>query len=198
MKRFLIFLCSVLVLSGCASGGRVSLEDGDKMMQTDQWTKMDSEQAAKKIMQDLITHGGFIDYQQELGHKPKLYIKKVENKTADPYFNIDELNNAFLTEISRSGKFKLLDEKNAKEVEEALKKTHDGRTKQSDVRSLVKKSGAEVLIFGEITSQPKREGRQVVNEYTVNIKLTDMESNEEIARMQYGVSKYKKQGWFSL
>lgn len=53
MKRFLIFLCSVLVLSGCASGGRVSLEDGDKMMQTDQWTKMDSEQAAKK------NHAGF-------------------------------------------------------------------------------------------------------------------------------------------
>lgn len=196
MKRFLTALCAMLALSGCASGGRVSLEEGDKMMRTDRWTKMDSDQAAKKLMQDLMTHGGFNDYVQELGHRPKIYTKKIENKTADPYFNIDELNNAFLTELSRSGKFKLLNEKNTKEIEEALRKTHDGRTKQSDVRSLVKKSGVEVLIFGEITSQPKREGRQVVNEYTVNITLTEAETEEEIARMQFGTSKYKKQGWF--
>ena len=100
--RFLLCILA-LGLSACSTtGGRVSTAEGDAMMKTDRWTKVDSETAAQEIMTQLYEHPAWQEYVDNLGHKPKLFIKDITNNTADPYFRISELNNALLKQISKS------------------------------------------------------------------------------------------------
>ena len=70
-----------------------------------------------------------------------------------------------------------------------------GTVKRDDIRKIAE-TGAEMLIFGEITMEPVIQDGLTVNEYTVNMRLTDISSKEEIARMDYTTTKYVKRGAF--
>lgn len=198
MKIKTILLSGLLIFTGACStvGGRLSTAEGDAMMKTGKWTKVDSETAAAEIMAQMTSHPVFADYAGKLGHKPKLFIRDVENKTADPYFRVDELNNALLNRISRSGRFVLIDRAAAQKINQEIVYQMSGTVKRDDIRKIAE-TGAEMLIFGEITMEPVIQDGLTVNEYTVNMRLTDISSKEEIARMDYTTTKYVKRGAFS-
>lgn len=179
MKKLFAIISLTLALTACAGGGRVSLEQGDAMMQTDKWTTVDTKNAIDDIMEQLKTHPSFIEYTEQLGRKPKLYIQNIENSTADPHFRIAELNNALLKSLSRSGKFVLINMRNQNEIGKALADQRKGRVRKEDIVSAAKRLGADMLIFGQITNTPNVNGRQKVNEYTVTVSLTILESSEE-------------------
>lgn len=179
MKKLLTIISLTLALTACASGGRVSLEQGDAMMRTDKWTTVDTNNAIKDIMEQLSTHPSFVEYTEQLGRKPKLYIQKLENSTADPHFRTAELNNAFLKALSRSGKFVLINMRNQDEIGKALAEQRKGRVRKEDILSAAKLLGADMAIFGQITNTPNISGRQRVNEYTATVSLTILESSEE-------------------
>ncbi len=198
MKIKIIILGSLLIAAGACStvGGRLSTAEGDAMMKTGKWTKVDSEAAAGEIMAQLAAHPALADYIGRLGHKPKLFIKDVENKTADPYFRVEELNNALLKRISRTGRFVLIDRAAAQKINQELAYQMGGTVKKSDIRKIAE-TGAEILIFGEITMEPVIQDGLTVNEYTVNMRLSDISSKEEIARMDYTTTKYVKRRAFA-
>ncbi len=195
MKKILLTLLITICLTSCSSGGRVSLDKGDKMMETDKWTKVDTNNAVEEILDQMYTHNGYINYKNSLGRKPKIFIKDVTNATADPYFRVDELNNALLKELSRSGNFVIVNRKNSDSLNDELSYQRGGTVKEQDIASAINETGADTLIFGEITMQPVRTGNQVVNEYTVNMTLTNLETKEEIARMDFSATKYRKEGF---
>ncbi len=197
LKKSCLLILLTASLAACGtSGGRVTLEEGDAMMKTDRWTKVDSETAAKQIMAQLYDYPAWDRYVANLGHRPKLFIKDVENKTADPYFRIDELNNALLKQISRTGDFVLIDRAQTEKINDELKYQRGGTVVAKDIQK-IEETGADTLIFGEITMEPIRDGGQTVKEYTVNIRMTNIRTKEEIARMDYSVTKYTKRGALS-
>ncbi len=201
-KMILAFLCSgFLFLEGCSgvTAGRISAEEGDLKASsiTDKWIKKDSENAAKEIMNQLATHRGFQRYMAKLNHQPVLYIRDVSNQTEDAYFPIAELNNALLKEISRSGEFVLLDRAASQKLEEELAYQHGGATKRKTAKKVGQFENVDLMIFGEITMQKISEKGETVKQYTVNMRLTDLETGVEIARMDYEVQKFMERSRFS-
>ena len=70
--------------------------------------------------------------------------------------------------------------------------------KEEDIKSIGKASGADLILFGEVIMDEKRMGGQTLKEYSVIIKLTNIESGEEVSRVTYETTKYSKQKRFSL
>ncbi|NCB49061.1 MAG: hypothetical protein EOM53_00035 [Alphaproteobacteria bacterium] len=191
---------SLLLLAGCSGvkAGRISASEGDTRASaiTDKWIKQDSVNAAKEIISQLETHRGFRRYLNKLKRQPVLYIREVSNETEDAYFPIEELNNALLKEISRTGDFILLDRASSKKLEEELAYQHGGATKRKTAKKVGQFENVDAMIFGEITMQKIQEGGETVKQYTVNIRLTNLETGVEIARMDFETQKYLERGAF--
>ena len=67
-----------------------------------------------------------------------------------------------------------------------------------DIKKIGKSSGADLIVFGNINMNPKTFMGKTTKDYSVNIRITDIESGEEVARTRYKLSKYSKRnkiGW---
>ncbi|MBP3404153.1 MAG: hypothetical protein J6L82_09660 [Alphaproteobacteria bacterium] len=202
MKKtfFALALGSVLLIQGCASfkAERLSTAEGDEkaMSITDEWLLTDTEIAVKDIIKQLDSHRGYQRYLAQLGHRPRLFIAEVQNETSEAYFPIDDLNDELLNEFSASGDYVLIDAAARDKILKELQYQSDGMVKASDIKKVGKATGAEVLIFGAVRMNPKTLNGKTIKEYTVNLRITEIESGEEVARVRTKTSKYSKRSGF--
>lgn len=202
MKK--MFLVVLLLLAACGptiKAERMTTSQGDKkaMQITDDWVATDTNLAVDFITEKLTNTGRYKRYLRENGYKiPKIFIGEVENNTSEDSFPISVLNNKLLDYFFESGDFDVIDQKNRKKLLDEIKYQNSGMVKESDIKSIGKASGADLILFGEVVMDEKRMGGQTLKEYSVIIKLTDVESGEEVSRVTYETTKYSKQKRFSL
>ena len=195
MKRTFIALMTIaaLTLQGCAGfkAERLSTAEGDEkaMEITDEWLLTDTENAVNEIMKQLDTNRGFRQYMNQLGHRPKLFIAEVQNETSEAYFPIDDMNDELLTQMSETGDFRLINAAARDRILKEIQYQNEGMVKPSDIRKIGKQTGADRM-------NPKTLKGKTIKEYTVNLRFTDIESGEEVARMRTKASKYSKRGGF--
>lgn len=179
---------------------RVSLEESDKkaMTITDEWVATDTENAAKAILKQMENHRGFQSYLAKLGRRPKIFIGEVQNQTSEAYFPVGDLNDEILNEFSASGDYVLIDAASRDKIIKEIKYQNDGMVKPEDIKRIGKASGADLIIFGDVRMKPETMSGKTVKDYSVNIRMTDIESGEEVLRTRYKTSKYSKRsgaGW---
>lgn len=202
MKKICIAL--LLVLTACGptiKAQRMTTAEGDKkaMTITDDWVATDTNLAVDYITDKLTNTGRYKRYLRENSYKtPKIFIGEVENNTSEDSFPISALNNKILDYFFESGDFDVIDQKNRKKLLEEIRYQNSGMVKEEDIKSIGKASGADLILFGEVIMDEKRMGGQTLKEYSVIIKLTDIESGEEVSRVTYETTKYSKQKRFSL
>lgn len=202
MKKICIAL--LLILTACGPtirAQRMTTAEGDKkaMTITDDWVATDTNLAVDYITDKLTNTGRYKRYLRENSYKtPKIFIGEVENNTSEDSFPISALNNKILDYFFESGDFDVIDQKNRKKLLEEIRYQNSGMVKEEDIKSIGKASGADLILFGEVIMDEKRMGGQTLKEYSVIIKLTDIESGEEVSRVTYETTKYSKQKRFSL
>ena len=196
-------LSLMVLVSGCGptiKTERVSAEKSDELALniTDEWVAADTTASAEYIIDQINTHKGFQRYLATLGRRPKLFIGEVQNQTSEAYFPIEDLNDELLNEFSASGDFVLIDEKARDRLIKEIKYQHDGMVKPEDIKKIGKASGADLIIFGDVRMKPETLKGKTVKDYSVNMRMTDIESGEEVFRSRYKTSKYSKRsgtGW---
>lgn len=201
-KMFCTFgVCALM--SACAPAiktERVSLEESDKkaMTITDEWIATDTENASKAILSQIEKHNGFQKYLARLGRRPKIFVGEVQNQTSEAYFPIDDLNDELLNEFSSSGDYIIIDVAARDRILKEITYQNDGMVKPEDIKKIGKASGADLIIMGDIRMKPQTLSGRTVKDYSVNIRMTDIESGEEVLRTRYKTSKYSKRsgaGW---
>ena len=68
----------------------------------------------------------------------------------------------------------------------------------SQIKSIGKQAGADLLVFGAVRMQPRSRGGKTIKQYSVNIRMTNLESAVEVLRTRVKVQKYSQQsssGW---
>jgi hypothetical protein len=152
------------------------------------WNDSDSRIVADKMVNDLLTSEKFKDYIKEKGSKPAIVVGLIKNKTSE---HIDAANyvKKFELAIYNSNVAELV------ESDEFRDKLRLERAQQQDfadpatVSQWGKEIGADVMLFGEMTSETDTyNNRRVVN-YVTTLFLTDIETNK---RVWYGQHEIKK------
>jgi penicillin-binding protein activator len=152
------------------------------------WNDSDSRMVADKMVNDLLTSEKFKDYIKEKGSKPAIVVGLIKNKTSE---HIDAANyvKKFELAIYNSNVAELV------ESDEFRDKLRLERAQQQDfadpatVSQWGKEIGADVMLFGEMTSETDTyNNRRVVN-YVTTLFLTDIETNK---RVWYGQHEIKK------
>ena len=202
-RQFLPLWILLLILSiGCArfQAKRVDRAESDKkaLEITDEWVMKDTETSVVNLLKQIEKHRGFQRYLRKLGRPPKVFIADVQNHTSEPYFPVDDLNDELLNEFSASGNYILIDEAARGRILREIQYQNDGMVTPDEAKTIGKQAGADLVVSGAIRMSPKSRQGKTVKEYSINIRMTDIERGVEVLRTRTKVNKYsekKKIGW---
>jgi len=143
---------------------------------------------ANKMVTELLASDKFKDYAITLGKKPSVMVGLIRNKTsehidADNYIKKIELAiyNSSIADLVESDSFR--------------DKLRQERAEQQDFASAGtasqwgKEQGANLMLFGEMTSETDTYHKKKVVNYITTLFLTDIETNR---RVWYGQEEIKK------
>ncbi len=201
MNKVLLLL-SLLSLIGCGSfkAKRVDSNESDEraLEITDKWVQRDTEQVVSDTLKQIEKHRGFQRYLAKTGQRPKIFIAEVQNETSEPYFPIRDINDELLYEFSASGEFVLIDAEAREKLLKEIKYQNDGMVDPRQAKMIGKQSGADLLVFGAIRMQPRKRDGKTIKQYSVNLRMTNLESAVEVLRTRVKISKFSEQsstGW---
>ncbi|MCF8059240.1 MAG: penicillin-binding protein activator LpoB [Bacteriovoracaceae bacterium] len=204
MKKLMVYvlLLSMVGLSSCGGfkAKRVGADEGDDaaMNITDKWVDRDTETVVKKTIKQIEGHKSFQRYLAKTGKKPKIFIAEVQNETSEPYFPIKDINDELLYEFSSAGDFILIDAEARNKLLSEIKYQNDGMVDPRQAKMIGNQSGADLLVFGSIRMQPQARDGKTIKQYSVNLRMTNLESAVEVLRTRVKVQKYSEQsstGW---
>jgi len=198
MSLMLIFTFAV----SCASfkAERVDNEKSDEkaMKITDNWMGEDTRLAVQELLKQMQAHKGYKKAMTNFRGEPKVFIAEVQNSTSEAYFPIDDLNDEFLNEISASGEFVLVDAKAREKILSEITYQNDGMVDPATSKQIGKQIGADFMIFGNVYMKPEKRDGKTIKEYSVNLRMTNIEKATEVFRLRTRVNKFsnkKDYGW---
>lgn len=183
-------VCSVLTITLLFSCSRsvTRVDPSTAIDLSGRWNDTDSRAVADKMIFDLFDSESFKSYAKALGRKPVIIVGLINNKTsehieADNYIKKFEvvIHNSGIAEVVESGVFR--------------DKLRDERAQQQDFASSAtaakwgKETGADVMLFGDMTSETDVYNKKRVVNYITTLYLTDLETNK---RIWYGQQEIKK------
>ena len=158
----------------------------------------DTEKVVKDVLSKMTAHKGFKRYLGRSGKTPTVFIGEVKNLTAEAYFPINDINDEFLNEISASGDFILVDAAARDRILSEVTYQNDGMVDPATAKTVGKQVGADLMIFGNVYMKPQSRDGKTIKQYSVNIRMTDIERGVEVLRTRAKLSKFSDQasvGW---
>lgn len=195
---------SILIMAfmgSCASfkaervDDKTSDEKGLKI--TDNWMREDTRQTIEKLISQMKKHPRYKRMIAKSQGDAKVFIAEVQNKTAEAYFPIDNLNDEFLYKLSELGTFTLVDAAARNKILEEVTYQNDGMVDPNSAKQIGKQIGAEYLIFGSVTMRPEKRDGKTIKEYTVNFRMTNIEKGTEVFRLRHGINKFSDKSSYS-
>ena len=200
MKYHLLIILSLFL--GCAEyqTKRIGDKRSDKeaLLITDRWVMRDTENAVTDVIKQMKSHQGYTRYLAQKSGRVAVFIAEIQNLTPESYFPITDFNEELLTEISKLGDFSLVDERARKRILEEVTYQNDGAVDPASAKRIGKQTGADIIIFGNINMRPETRDGKTLKQYSVNIRLTDIESALEIVRTRTKTHKFSETrslGW---
>ncbi len=189
MKTLQLILFLVL-FSSCAR--TVSRIDPNQQIDlSGRWNDSDSRQIADKMTSELLNSPRFEEYAKELGKRPTIIVGQIRNRTSE-HIDANNFIKKFELAIFNSGLADLVESDTFRD------KLRDERAQQQDFSDPAtmaqwgKEVGADLMLFGEMTSETDTYNKNRVVNYVTTLFLTDMETNKRIWYGQQEIKKYIK------
>ena len=164
---------------------------------TDNWMGEDTDRAVKELIQQMKNHKGYQKVLARSAKEPRIFIAEVQNNTSEAYFPINDFNDEFLNEISAMGDFVLVDNKARAKILEEITYQNDGMVSPDTAKQIGKQLGADYLIFGNVYMKPEKRSGKTIKEYSVNLRMTRIETATEVFRVRTRVNKFSDKSSYS-
>jgi uncharacterized protein (TIGR02722 family) len=190
MLRVFSLISIALISVSCARS--VSRIDPNQQVDlSGRWNDSDSRMVANKMVTELLSSDKFKDYSRALNKKPAIIVGLIRNKTSE---HIDANNYIKKMELSiyNSGIADLIESDSFRD------KLRQERAEQQDFASSTtasqwgKEVGANLMLFGEMTSETDVYNKKRVVNYITTLFLTDIETNKRVWYGQEEIKKYIK------
>lgn len=191
MKYFAISSLLILFLLASCARSVTRLDPNQSVNLSGRWNDTDSRQVANKMISDLLGNEKFKDYAKQLGKKPTIIVGLVRNKTSE-HIEADTYIKKLELAIFNSGVADLVESDSFRD------KLREERVQQQDfadpatVAKWGKEAGANLMLFGEMTSETDLYQKERLVNYITTLFLTDMETNKRVWFGQEEIKKYVK------
>jgi uncharacterized protein (TIGR02722 family) len=181
MSRIIVLIIVIaLGITGC-SRNVSRIDPSTQIDLSGRWNDADSRIVADRMIEELFTSNSFKEYAKQLGRKPVIVVGMIRNKTSEHIDADNYIHNSGLAELVESGEFRDM--------------LRQERAEQQDFASAAtaakwgQELGADVMLFGEMTSETDVYNKKRVVNYITTLYLTNLETNR---RIWYGQNEIKK------
>ena len=181
----------ILYLTACLTRQVTRVDPSTQIDLSGRWNDTDSRKVADQMIYDLFDSDSYKNFAKTRSSKPVIMVGTIRNKTSE-HIDADNFVKKFEVVIHNSGAADLV------ESDEFRDKVRVERLEQQEfadpatVKEMGKEAGADLMLFGEITSETDTyNNRRVVN-YITTLFLTDIETNKRVWYGQNEIKKYVK------
>jgi len=175
LVKILAVIFAGLVLASCASGPKISYGDATAVETTTTgFGSTDLQSIAAKLVDDLISFPPIV--QMTAQRRPVVFVDKIKNKTTE-HIDTESITDTVQTKLLQSGKFRFVDMTAVKAVQEQMQFQMDsGMVDPSKAAAFGKQTGAEFMLYGNMSSIIKRNSSTKDVYYKFTLKLVNLES----------------------
>ncbi len=186
--RLLIYCLLILSLLTSCARSVTRIDPNQSIDLSGRWNDTDSRQIADKMINSLLGSEKFKEYSKQLGKKPAVIVGLVRNKTSE-HIDADNYIKKMELAIFNSGVADLVE---SDELRDKMRLERAQQADFADPATMAKwglEVGANLMLFGEMTSETDVYQKKRVVNYVTTLFLTDMETNK---RIWYGQEEIKK------
>ncbi len=178
-----------LMASGCAT--QVSYGDArETETVTVDYGASDLQSMANKMVQSLLTSPGA----REAGGRPVLFVDNLRNKTSE-HIDTEAITDTVRTRLLRSGKFRFVDMSRVQAVKQQLEyQSQSGMVDPAAMVRLGKQTGAQYMLYGNLSSIVKDNGKVKDVYYQMTMNLMELKSGELVWADQQEIRKQRRKG----
>ena len=181
------FVLLVLICFACArSVTRVSPDTQIDL--SGRWNDSDSRLVANKMVEEFLKSVRYKEYATQNGTTPAIIVGYVSNKTSE-HIDADNFIKKFEVEIFNSGSADVVESPEFREKLRAERADQQQFSSPETAAQWGKEYGADLMLFGTMTSETDVYQKKRVVNYITTMYLTDIETNK---RVWYGQEEIKK------
>jgi len=177
MKSFKIITLVLIsmVMVACSSGPKISYGDATAVETTTiGFGSTDLQSIAAKMVDDLIAFPPIV--QMTAQRRPVVFVDKIKNKTTE-HIDTESITDTVQTKLLQSGKFRFVDMTAVKAVQEQMQFQMDsGMVDPAKAVAFGKQTGAEFMLYGNMSSIVKRNSSAQDVYYKFTMKLVNLET----------------------
>lgn len=165
----LIFIAGIFFV-GCG-GMKVSYGDPEAVETvTADYGSTDLQTIAEAMIDSLLVH-------PVLEGRPVVYVSRIRNKTSE-HIDTEAITDKIKTAMLKSGKvrFTAINEVNEEMIEQLRYQSESGMVDPKTRTAIGKQVGADLMLYGDITSIVKSAGRKKDVYYKINLELADLQT----------------------
>lgn len=170
----LVTLAFILtVITGCAS--KVQYGDAQTVETVDaSFGSTDLQQTAEKMAESLLAFPPMIAITQ--ARRPVLLVDRIKNKTTE-HIDTESVTDSIVNKLLRSGQYRFVDMSNIEAVLNQLDyQTSSGMVDPAKAVQVSKQTGAEYLLYGNLSSITKSNKKEKDVYYKFTLKMMNLES----------------------
>ncbi len=192
----LVAAMSAGMLTACG-GTKVSRVDSNQEIAlTDKWNDKDSQLVSQEMIADMLSFPWIRDHKSASGgEKPTVIIQRVRNKSHE-HIAADTFLNDLKRAIIRTGNVRFVASGAVRD--DIRTEVADQELNSRNAKQMGNETAADFALTGSINSFVDQAGGDRVTTYQVDLKLVNMESNEEVWNGQKKLKKFQEKssyGW---
>jgi uncharacterized protein (TIGR02722 family) len=184
MRNNLIVLGLVLLLlTSCASSGKVDVKRVDASTQTDlsgYWNDTDVRIVCEALINDCLKSPRVDQTIKTMGGKiPIVLVGRFKNESSE-HIDTGIITSIMETVIFNSGKMDFVAGGSIRDDLRSERQDQQGNASEVTAARLANETGANFMLFGSVKTIIDRAGNQTVRTYFINAEMTNIETNQRM------------------
>jgi penicillin-binding protein activator len=186
-----LLLLVLLVSASCQTRKVTRIDPSAEIDLSGRWNDVDSRKVADQMIYDLFDSPSFKNYATGKNRKPVIVVGTIRNKTSE-HIDADNFVKKFEVVIHNSNVADLVESGEFRDKLRVERAEQQDYADAATVKQWGKELGADVMLFGEMTSETDTYNNKRVVNYITTLYLTDIETNKRIWYGQNEIKKYVK------
>jgi uncharacterized protein (TIGR02722 family) len=187
----IVLLFLIVVVAACQARRVTRIDPSTEIDLSGRWNDTDSRKVADQMIYDLFESDKFKEYAKSRQGKPAIIVGTIRNKTSE-HIDADNFIKKFEVVIHNSNVADLVESGDFRDKLRVERIDQQEFADPATVKRMGMELGADLMLFGEITSEVDTyNNRRVVN-YITTLFLTDIETNRRVWYGQNEIKKYVK------
>ena len=194
MNHALLILTGALLLGGCSST-TVSYGDATETETvTVDYGSSDLQAIADKMADSMLASPATSEI--AAGGRPVMFMDSIRNKTSE-HIDTEAITDTLRTKLLSSGKFRFVDMSKVSAVKQQLEyQQSSGMVDPASMVRLGKQTGARYMVYGNLASIVKDNGKVKDVYYQMTMNLMDLQNGELLWADQKEIRKQAKKSTF--